>query len=138
MTVSDTGIGIDPAMQRQIFRDFVQVDPETGRRNGGVGLGLAICTKLAELMGGSISVASAKGQGSTFSVRLPVTAARAAARPGEVGARQLQTILVVDDDPVTREVARLMVGKAGHKVQAAASGEAALKTLRRRSFDLVL
>jgi len=138
LTVSDTGIGIDPAMQRQIFRDFVQVDPETGRRNGGVGLGLAICTKLAELMGGSISVASAKGQGSTFSVRLPVTAARAAARPGEVGARQLQTILVVDDDPVTREVARLMVGKAGHKVQAAASGEAALKTLRRRSFDLVL
>lgn len=138
LTVRDTGIGIDPVMQRQIFQDFVQVDPETGRRNGGVGLGLAICSKLAELMGGSISVVSAKGQGSIFSVRLPVTAAKAAARPGEVAAGQLQTILVVDDDPVTREVARLMVGKAGHKVQAAASGEAALKMLRRRPFDLVL
>jgi signal transduction histidine kinase/CheY-like chemotaxis protein/HPt (histidine-containing phosphotransfer) domain-containing protein len=138
LEVRDTGIGIDRAMQRQIFRDFVQVDPETGRRNGGVGLGLAICSKLAELMGGSISVVSAKGQGSTFSVRLPVAAAKAAARPGDVAAGQLQTILVVDDDPVTREVARLMVGKAGHKVQAAASGEAALKTLRKRSFDLVL
>ncbi|SEL78972.1 Signal transduction histidine kinase [Bosea lupini] len=138
LTVRDTGIGIDPVMQPQIFQDFVQVDPETGRRNGGVGLGLAICSKLAELMGGSISVVSARGQGSTFSVRLPVTAAKAAARPGEVATGQLQTILVVDDDPVTREVARLMVGKAGHKVQAAASGEAALKTLRRRSFDLVL
>ncbi|HEV7324251.1 MAG TPA: ATP-binding protein [Bosea sp. (in: a-proteobacteria)] len=138
LEVRDTGIGIDRAMQRQIFRDFVQVDPETGRRNGGAGLGLAICSKLAELMGGSISVVSAKGQGSTFSVRLPLTAAKAAARPGEVAAGQLQTILVVDDDPVTREVARLMVGKAGHKVQAAASGEAALKMLRKRAFDLVL
>lgn len=138
LEVRDTGIGIDRAMQRQIFRDFVQVDPETGRRNGGVGLGLAICSKLVELMGGSISIASAKGQGSIFSVRLPVMAAKAAVRPGEVVTRQLQTILVVDDDPVTREVARLMVGKAGHKVQAAASGEAALKMLRKRSFDLVL
>ncbi|MGE7469308.1 ATP-binding protein [Bosea sp. NPDC003192] len=138
LDVRDTGIGIDRAMQRQIFRDFVQVDPETGRRNGGVGLGLAICSKLVELMGGSISVVSAKGQGSAFSVKLPVVAAKAAARPGDVATGQLQAILVVDDDPVTREVARLMVGKAGHKVQAAASGEAALKTLRKRAFDLVL
>lgn len=138
LTVRDTGIGIDPAMQDHIFRDFIQVDPETGRRNGGAGLGLAICRKLVELMGGSISVASAKGQGSTFSVSLPLAAAKAAARPGEAPPEQLQRILVVDDDPVTREVARLMVGKAGHKVQAVASGEAAVKTLRKRTFDLIL
>ncbi|WID96523.1 ATP-binding protein [Bosea vestrisii] len=138
LTVRDTGIGIDPAVQDHIFRDFVQVDPETGRRNGGAGLGLAICRKLVELMGGSISVASVRGQGSTFSVSLPLTAAKAAARPGEAPPEQLQRILVVDDDPVTREVARLMVGKAGHKVQAVASGEAAVKTLRKRTFDLVL
>ncbi|RXT56490.1 hypothetical protein B6S44_05310 [Bosea sp. Tri-44] len=138
LTVRDTGIGIDPAVQDHIFRDFVQVDPETGRRNGGAGLGLAICRKLVELMGGSISVASASGQGSTFSVSLPLAAAKAAARPGEAPPEQLQRILVVDDDPVTREVARLMVGKAGHKVHAAASGEAAVKTLRKRTFDLVL
>jgi signal transduction histidine kinase/CheY-like chemotaxis protein/HPt (histidine-containing phosphotransfer) domain-containing protein len=138
LTVRDTGIGIDPAVQDHIFRDFVQVDPETGRRNGGAGLGLAICRKLVELMGGSISVASVRRQGSTFSVSLPLTAAKAAARPGEATPEQLQRILVVDDDPVTREVARLMVGKAGHKVQAVASGEAAVKTLRKRTFDLVL
>ncbi|MGX1788377.1 ATP-binding protein [Bosea sp. NPDC055332] len=138
LTVRDTGIGIDPAMQGAIFRDFVQVDPETGRRNGGVGLGLAICNKLAELMGGSISVVSASGQGSTFSVNLPIAAAKAAAQSGKMAIGQLQRILVVDDDPVTREVARLMVGKAGHKVQAVPSGEAALKTLRKSAFDLVL
>lgn len=138
LTIRDTGIGIDPAAQEHIFRDFVQVDPETGRRNGGAGLGLAICRKLVELMGGSISVISARGQGSVFSVSLPLAAAKAAARPGEASPEQLQRILVVDDDPVTREVARLMVGKAGHKVQAVASGEAAVKTLRKRTFDLVL
>jgi len=138
LMVRDTGIGIAPAMQRHIFRDFVQVDPETGRRNGGVGLGLAICSKLTELMGGSISVVSAKGQGSTFSIRLPVVAAKAAARSGDMATGQLQRILVVDDDPVTREVARVIVGKAGHKVRAVASGEAALATLRNRAFDLVL
>lgn len=138
LTVRDTGIGIAPAMQDRIFRDFVQVDPQTGRRTGGVGLGLAICSKLAELMGGSISVISAKGQGSSFSVRLPMVAAKAATRSGDRAAGQLQRVLVVDDDPVTREVARVMVGKAGHKVQAVASGEAALARLRKRAFDLVL
>ncbi|KFC74067.1 Two-component hybrid sensor and regulator [Bosea sp. LC85] len=138
LAVRDTGIGIDPAMQRHIFRDFVQVDPETGRRNGGVGLGLAICSKLTELMGGTISVVSCRGQGSTFIVRLPIVAAKAAAPSGHMATGQLQRVLVVDDDPVTREVARVMVGKAGHKVQAVASGEAALATLRNRVFDIIL
>lgn len=138
LTVRDTGIGIDPAMQRHIFRDFVQVDPETGRRNGGVGLGLAICSKLTELMGGTISVVSRRGQGSTFIVRLPIVAAKAAAPSGHMATGQLQRVLVVDDDPVTREVARVMVGKAGHKVQAVASGEAALTMLRNRVFDIIL
>lgn len=138
LTVRDTGVGIEPAMQDLIFRDFVQVDPETGRRNGGVGLGLAICSKLAELMGGSVSLVSARGRGSTFSVRLPIVPAKAGARPRDMATGQSQNVLVVDDDPVTREVARLMVGKAGHKVQAVASGEAALKILRKRAFDLVL
>ncbi|MDU0340232.1 ATP-binding protein [Bosea rubneri] len=138
LMVRDTGIGIDRAMQGQIFRDFVQVDPETGRRNGGVGLGLAICSKLAELMGGSISVASTKGEGSSFSVRLPLGTAKGEPRPVDRTPTQIQRVLVVDDDPVTREVARVMVGKAGHKVQAVASGEAALARLRKGAFDLVL
>jgi signal transduction histidine kinase/CheY-like chemotaxis protein len=137
--VRDTGIGIDPAMQGRIFEDFVQVDPETGRRSGGVGLGLAICSKLAELMGGTISVVSTLGEGSTFSVTLPVMAAKTAARPDDpVTKGQSQTVLVVDDEPVTREVARVMVGKAGHKVIAVASGEEALSALRDHAVDLVL
>jgi signal transduction histidine kinase/CheY-like chemotaxis protein/HPt (histidine-containing phosphotransfer) domain-containing protein len=138
LTVRDTGIGIDPVMQDQIFRDFVQIDPETGRRTGGAGLGLAICRKLAELMGGSISVVSAKGEGSAFEVKLPMREVKGAARSIDHTPAPLQRVLVVDDDPVTREVARVMVGKAGHTVQAVASGEAALVRLRNRGFDLVL
>jgi signal transduction histidine kinase/CheY-like chemotaxis protein len=139
LAVHDTGIGIDPAMQRRIFQDFVQVDPETGRRSGGVGLGLAICTKLANLMGGSISVLSEVGVGSTFSVRLPAAAATSVAH--SLHAETAETplvVLVVDDEPVTREVARIMIAKAGHRVLTASSGEAALPLLASKRVDFVL
>jgi signal transduction histidine kinase/CheY-like chemotaxis protein/HPt (histidine-containing phosphotransfer) domain-containing protein len=139
ITVRDTGIGIEPAMQQKIFQDFVQVDPETGRRSGGVGLGLAICTKLTELMGGTLSVVSAVGAGSTFTVSRPALPAKAAARPDDrVVAERAMTVLVVDDEPVTREVARIMIEKAGHKALAVASGEAAITLLEHEDADLVL
>lgn len=139
ISVRDTGIGIAPAMQQKIFQDFVQVDPETGRRSGGVGLGLAICTKLTELMGGTLSVVSAIGVGSTFTVRLPAVPAKAA-EPLEdlaIVARPMR-VLVVDDEPVTREVARIMIDKAGHRALAAASGEAAVTLLEHEEIDLIL
>ncbi len=139
ITVRDTGIGIEPTMQGRIFQDFVQVDPETGRRSGGVGLGLAICSKLVALMGGTLSLESAPGEGSAFTVRLPAEAARtsASAETGRTIDEPL-IVLVVDDEPVTREVARIMIGKAGHRALTAASGEAALALLARQRVDVVL
>lgn len=139
ITVRDTGAGIEPTMQGRIFQDFVQVDPETGRRSGGVGLGLAICSKLVALMGGTLSLESAPGEGSAFTVRLPAEAARASAS-AETGKEidEPLTVLVVDDEPVTREVARIMIGKAGHRALTAASGEAALALLARQRVDVVL
>lgn len=142
IAVRDTGIGIEPAMQEQIFQDFVQVDPETGRRSGGVGLGLAICTKLVDLMEGSLAVVSAVGQGSTFTVTLPAVPAKSAKAAEQVKeiapAERSMTVLVVDDEPVTREVAQIMITRAGHKALAAESGEAALDLLAQRPADLVL
>jgi signal transduction histidine kinase/CheY-like chemotaxis protein/HPt (histidine-containing phosphotransfer) domain-containing protein len=139
ISVADTGIGIEPAMQGRIFQDFVQVDPETGRRAGGVGLGLAICSKLVALMGGTLQLASTVGQGSIFTVRLPAPAATATGRPAAAPSQERPlTVLVVDDEPVTREVSRIMVGRNGHKAVTAASGEAAVALLARKTVDVVL
>ena len=79
LTVSDTGVGIDPAEHDRIFDRFVQVDGAPTRRFGGAGLGLAITHALVEFMGGSIRVVSALGEGATFTVELPLPRADAVA-----------------------------------------------------------
>jgi PAS domain S-box-containing protein len=76
--VADTGIGIDPGQQPHVFDEFFQADPNLTRRHGGAGLGLAISRRLARLMGGDLTVASAPGRGSTFTLWLPVARGGAA------------------------------------------------------------
>jgi len=82
--VADTGIGIPPEKQSQLFRPFVQVDGTTTRKHGGTGLGLSISRRLAELMGGSLTLYSAgQGKGSTFTLRLPLAEPDAVSSPGQ-------------------------------------------------------
>jgi PAS domain S-box-containing protein len=107
LLVRDTGIGIPSDRMDRLFTSFSQVDASTTRRFGGTGLGLAISKRLVDLMGGTISVESEEGSGSTFRITLPVTAAEV---PSQIhlqkGLPQLadKRILVVDDNATNREI----------------------------------
>lgn len=128
--VSDTGIGIDPSHKARLFHSFEQADTSTTRRFGGTGLGLSITKQLAEMMGGSVGVESALGQGSTFwfEVRLERSKSQPQALlpvPDLRGRR----VLVVDDNDHACEVISDMLTSMTFAVTAVTSGAAALEVI---------
>ncbi|MDP9900182.1 PAS domain S-box protein [Variovorax ginsengisoli] len=136
----DTGIGIAPERLSAIFDPFAQADASTSRRFGGTGLGTTIARQLVELMGGRIEVESRAGEGSTFHVWLPLQAAV----PGRTAATEPRCVpppldvLAVDDVPENRELLRIALGNAGHRVRTAASAVEAWAALATQPFDVVL
>lgn len=128
LAVQDTGIGIAPADQERIFQEFEQVAGPMQARTKGTGLGLPLSRRLAELLGGSLTVESRPGRGSLFTLRLPVDL-----RPPATAARK---VLVVDDEEAFRYALRQMIG-AGHDVIEAADGLEALERLARWRPDVV-
>ena len=148
-SVRDTGIGIAPEDQKRIMDPFVQVGPSG---TGGTGLGLTICKRLLERMGGELRLESEPGVGSTFTAVLPgiETAAPAAAEDDAEGghagshaakrsSEPVRSILLVDDVHVNLLVEKALLARAGiTDVETAPSAPKALEALRRRPFDLVL
>jgi K+-sensing histidine kinase KdpD len=105
--VSDTGIGMTPEQQTKLFQEFTQADASTARQYGGTGLGLAITRKLAQMMGGDVTVSSEQGKGSVFTVRLPAGAGATTADSLGSGGSEAPvagSILVIDDDAIARDL----------------------------------
>jgi signal transduction histidine kinase/ActR/RegA family two-component response regulator len=150
-SVADSGCGIAPEKLQLIFQPFAQADGSTTRRYGGTGLGLTICTRLVELMGGKIWVESEPGRGSTFhfTSRLHIQSSRPAGGPA-LAAPETQSsvapaalgeplaILLAEDHPVNRRLAVLVLERHGHRVTSVQNGREALAALEQQSFDLVL
>jgi CheY-like chemotaxis protein len=140
--VKDTGIGIPPEHQRQLFQSFSQGDVSMTRRYGGTGLGLAISKRLSELMGGTMWVESQVGQGSTFHFTITVQAAPHAAQihPLETPPDLLgKHVLVVDDNATNRQILARQLESWGMAAHLTAFPREALEWVRRGdAFDLAL
>ncbi len=137
--VQDTGVGIPVAVMPNLFRPFSQADRSISRRFGGTGLGLAICKRLVEAMGGEMGVTSREGFGSTFYFSLPLPEGVEVVGPPEaVAAGRRLDVLLVEDNPVNRQVATAMLKRDGHSVVVAEDGLVALERLACHRFDVVL
>ena len=139
LEVTDSGPGIPPAIQARLFEPFFTTKPP----GVGTGLGLSLCQGIIEGHGGSISVHSAPGQGTTFRVELPVSVAPDLTA-GSDGRDEIPatvpscTILLVDDEPGIVKGLTLLLRRDGHTIDAAANGRLALERLQERAYDLIL
>jgi signal transduction histidine kinase/DNA-binding response OmpR family regulator/HAMP domain-containing protein len=135
-SVRDAGIGMSPEQTSKLFQAFTQADASTTRKYGGTGLGLAISQKFCQMMGGDITVESALGQGSTFTVRLPAeviepkVAEFSLVQPASSGMQAPQgapIVLVIDDDPTVHDLMHRFLSKEGLQMIAARSGEEGIR-----------
>ncbi len=149
--LEDNGIGMDAAVIERLFTPFTQAETSTTRRFGGTGLGLSICKRLVDLMQGRISVRSAPGEGSIFTVALPAALAPAEeseragvpARPAALAIAPLATagavrVLVVEDNPINQKVTSHQLRACGYEVDVAENGRLGLESWRRGGYAMVL
>lgn len=141
ISVEDTGIGIEQDKLKFIFNSFAQIEQLTSRRFGGAGLGLAISKQLVHLMGGSIDVKSSPGKGSTFSVLLPLEIKAVKSMITEeavVEKVRPLSILVAEDDEISKKIISHLLEKEGHCVAIAENGSEALRLYRENDYDCIL
>ena len=145
IVVQDTGIGITKEQQQRIFQEFAQGDNSTEKKYGGFGLGLAITKKIIDLLGGTITLESTPGEGSAFTVAIPVIPSLeniAVTKAEEVPASQIQfnqqKVLLVDDDPSQLALTQEVITMAGLDYDSAVNGKEAFVLIQKCSYDLIL
>jgi PAS domain S-box-containing protein len=138
--VRDTGIGMTSEQQSRLFLPFTQADSSLTRRFGGTGLGLTISKRLADLMEGSVSVASEPGKGSEFCLNLPFRIGTDDSLHNDAGALTGLRFLVIDDNATSRDYLAKTIDAWGWEAESAADGELAINLARGggRRFDVVL
>ncbi len=145
-TISDTGIGITPAQLQSLFQPFQQADHSTARRYGGTGLGLVICKRIAELMGGRIEVVSERGKGSQFTIALPLEIVAEMSVPmkantahsKEAGLLRGLRVLIAEDHLLNQQVINELLSAFGIVVTLVDNGAEAANQATPLEFDIVL
>jgi two-component system, sensor histidine kinase len=138
--VTDTGIGLNPAEIKRLFRPFTQANADIARRYGGTGLGLAVVKALAKLMGGNLTITSARGRGSSFRFSAVFSIA-----PADVGGTEWRAVapprrlavLCVEDNPYGRVILNAILTELSHRADFAGSGEEAVAAVT-HGYDAVL
>jgi PAS domain S-box-containing protein len=143
LSVTDTGIGIDPKFHDRLFQAFFQSDSSLNRPHEGCGLGLAISSRIADQLGGTLSAHSRPGQGSTFTLDLamPLANPPGGIRPSDPVAspeKPKKRILLADPGEASGMVTALMLTRAGFNVETVAGGLEALRVAKLRQFDAVV
>jgi CheY-like chemotaxis protein len=141
ISISDTGIGMSPEEVGRLFQEFTQADQSTTKRYSGTGLGLALCRRFTELLGGQIRVESEVGKGSTFHVKLPLLSGTASHLPAwsesPTASENRGTILVIDDDFTMRDALSRLLTKAKFWVAVATNGVDGLKMAHSLHPDVI-
>jgi len=138
--VIDQGPGISAELKKKIFQPFSQNDQNFNRRYGGMGIGLALCNKLANLMNGSLAIDDGEGSGTDVTVRLPCSGEHKTAEASveqHIETREINDILVVDDNPTNLLLLKKIVMKLGFNVVTAGNGQEAIDYLGNHIVDFV-
>ena len=144
--VNDTGIGIDAEDIKKLFQPFSQVNPNDTRKFGGAGLGLVICRKLTEMMGGKISLESKVNSGSTFKVAIPIKKhdqVLLLKTSNPIGTKTVASItemhiLIAEDNAFNQIIISKMLEKSGYKFDLANDGLEALDKVNKQHYDIIL